>query len=183
MRIPFWTSYWEGVRELIGDVREYIQYRRDQKPDPRPPIMLTDDILGTFRYDRRTCWFITQRDWNGAAVALTLHGEWKAEAPDMAEAQAAAFAARCLWEDESGWLKQMQEVAVRDLLELAGEWQADDGPLGEGAFLSRMRICAISIFADGGFTADFDDGDMFNGHTIEVWGDLRAGAESAGIAG
>ena len=183
MRIPLWTNYWAGVRELIGDIREYLQYRREQKLASHPSIQITDDALGTFDHDLRAGWFAMTKDWNGTAISLTLSGDWPAHAPDPAKAAQMAVMARVLWDDEAAWLRRMLDVAERDLLALAGEWQADAGPLNAARFRDRLRISSIAIHEDGTFLADFDDGGLFADHTIEVWGALESGPEGANING
>jgi hypothetical protein len=59
----------------------------------------------------------------------------------------------------------------------------DPEQLNAENFKSRMTLQSISIEETGEFTFWHDDGDLFWGHSIQVWGDLVTGPTHADIAG
>ena len=42
----------------------------------------------------------------------------------------------------------------------------DGPPIDSDAFISRMTMTTLSVYADGSAEIDYNDGDLFLGHTI-----------------
>jgi hypothetical protein len=66
--------------------------------------------------------------------------------------------------------KLVDNVIIRDLLHLKNSnWlQEEEGPLTEKDFINKVRLTSIIFSNDMSFDLDFDDGDIFAGHTIVV---------------
>ena len=182
MHIPILPNYWRGVRELVADIQDYREHLRAAKPDREPPLYLTDEVLGTFTYNRRAGSFEQELEWSGAAVTLTLDGTWPATAPDRAAAAQLAVSARQFWREEARWLDQLKGCATKDLLELANEWSADKGPVSAEQFHQQIIATSISIEA-GGFEVWFSGNDLFGEHEILVYGTWENGPEYAEFHG
>lgn len=167
-----------------GDISYEVKRARLEKLDREEPVEFTDDMLGTFRYKRELNWFELSRPWGDSEVQVTLDGEWKG--PDEVSDDAASLAVtmRTFWEDQPNWLARCEECIERDLLQLAKEWAADaDVTLTKDQFLERIRPQSIGVSPGGGFDVWFEDGGVFAGHGILVWGTIENGPEYAEIHG
>jgi hypothetical protein len=88
-----------------------------------------------------------------------------------------------------GWLssnkKLIDETIVRDLLELKNStWlQEKEKPLTGEFFVKKIKLLSITFFDDISFELNFDDGDIFSGHTIVVSVSKNRKIESATIEG
>ena len=170
MRIPVIAD----LAELLQDIAYYRRKKALDRLDREQPIQLIDPVLGTFTFWRELGWFQMTKMWNGIEVQVDLSGDWPDTAPDLELAAKMAQAARVFWSDESGWLDRLEDCAMRDLLELAIEWQAETGPVSPAQF--RQRITAKSLgIGEQDFEVWFADGDLFWGHEILVYGNWKDG--------
>ena len=176
------------IGELLDfgeDVAYEVKRARLEKLDRDEPIELTDAVLGTFRLRRELTWFETRRQWAGSEVNLTLDGEW-GSLEEVSEDTAAelAVAARTFWDDEARWLRTCEELILRDLYELARSWAEDrEELLTQEQFLERIKPQSIGVSLEGRFDVWFEDGDVFAGHGILVYGTLEGGPEVAEMHG
>jgi hypothetical protein len=161
--------------ELVGAVEDAeLQALLTAAQQPRT---FEDEQFGVFTFDRRMDQYEAAADWGGAAVELSL------EAADETEAQQCLAVARQLWAEQTAWKKRIDDFAVAKLLPLKnGAWLDEDEVTPE-TFKSRMMLNAIAVESDGAFTFWHDDGDLFWGHSIQVWGDLESGPTDADIPG
>lgn len=180
VRIPVITD----IVEWTDDIRFLIRDGKNAKADRDDPITFDDPVLGTFRYDRRLSWFVLEREWNGVSTQLTLQGEtWHKHDPDIGQARLLAQDARRFWDDEAGLLKQCEDKAVEELLELANEWQEEHGPVSEEQFRTRISPQSLGLYEGLDFEIWFEDGDLFWGHGILVSGNFETGFRSAEMHG
>lgn len=192
MRIPIISDIIDGARELVFVARDFAYLRRRKrlaKLDRDDPITLDDPVLGRFTFGREARNFTQQRTWAGHTVELVLDTEWDAplrdddSPPDLGEAAALAVLARQFWEDERGWLDRLKDVAVRDLYALACDWQEEAGPLSDAQFLARITPASLSVNGRSDFDMWFNDGDLFWGHGIMVYGTWADGPKGAEMHG
>lgn len=192
MRIPIISGIIDAVRELVFVAEDFAALRRrnqQAQADRDNPITLDDPVLGRFTFSREGRWFHQRRTWCGADVELSLNAEWDvppppADAPpDLAEAAALAVVARQFCDDEAGWLKRLKDVAVRDLYAQACDWQEEAGPLGEAQFRARITPTSLSANGHSDFEIWFDDGDLFWGHGVMVYGTWAEGPQGAEMHG
>ena len=174
-----------GLLEFGEDISYEVKRGRLEKLDRDEPIEFTDEVLGTFKARRELCWFETKRQWNGTQIRLTLDGEWnKPEEISTDTAAELALSARKLWDDETRWLKRCEEFVVRDLYELAHSWAQDrEEALTKEEFLDRIKPQSLGVSPEGDFDVWFNDGDVFAGHGILVYGTLEKGPEGAEMHG
>jgi hypothetical protein len=143
------------------------------------PITKTIAPFGTLTYDRSVAWWSGPTVWNRKAVTLHLDTD-EADGVDTS-----AEAARTLWAQQEEWQQRIGAFAVGELLPLKNDsWlDEDEKPVDEAAFLDRMTLESITVYADGSFSFYHDDGGLFAGHCIEVSGNLLAGPTYADIPG
>jgi len=76
---------------------------------------------------------------------------------------------------------------ARELTDLACEWResADEEvpEITEKSFARRIELRSIAMDADGSFSANFDDDDMFFGHCVTAYGTLTDGVTAANMEG
>lgn len=168
--------------------------------DPGLKVLLEEQIrevtmevegLGTFTLERLADWFEIKTDWQGEEICLSFDRE---EENAMERSIATA---RILMADQKDWDRRVRECAVKDLLDLANDWAAeemdpeelerldeeDEQPVSREQFLERLELESIQVEEDGGFEFWFRDGDMFYGHSIHVTGNLEDGPDWASIEG
>lgn len=141
------------------------------------------DGLGTFTLNRLVNWYEAEVDWLEGKASLSYD---KGEPEEMKAAQGHA---KALLSAAASWDERVRALAADQLLSLANDWSQEideDGDTAEVTredFLSRMELAAIQIAPDGGFDFWFDDGMMFAGHSIHVWGALSGGPAGAQMEG
>ena len=142
-------------------------------------VTYTDDILGTFTLDRQVDWFAAEVLWCGQSVQFVFD---QADADSMAQA---VQTGRRLWQDEVKWDQAARAFAAEELLALKNEtWLDDDEEeVTADAFSQRLSLESVTLETEGGFVLWFDDGDLFWGHTICVYGRIEEGFTQATIEG
>ena len=94
--------------------------------------------------------------------------------------------------DQEVWDKSLRAMAAQTLTAQANEWLADNDqtdrapekdPITEEEFARRILITEFTVSPGGGFTAWYEDDDMFWGHAVEVSGSLKKGITYANLAG
>jgi hypothetical protein len=159
-----------GFDESDAELARHVEFLRT-------PVTLTDPVLGTFTLDRRLDRFTTDVTWNGSPVSLNLSVSAKVDE--------CLRTARSLSENQTEWDERIREFVVKKLLPLKNDTWLEEGEaaLTSKEFENRLSLDVITSAPDGAFDFWFDDGDMFWGHAIEVWGTLAEGAKSAHLAG
>lgn len=147
--------------------------------------------LGTFTLERLVDWFETRTEWQGHEIILSFCQDEEEVMEQSIET------ARILMADQEGWDQRVRECAVKNLLDLANDWAAeemdpeeldddldeDEQPVSRERFLECLELESIQAEEDGEFEFWFGDGDMFYGHSIHVTGNVKDGPDWAGIEG
>jgi hypothetical protein len=138
----------------------------------KAPDTFDDPQLGRLTADPLLGWAGEAR-WLGGACTLSI--ERRDELPT----------AHALWADQQRWTKDAVQVAATSLLDLKNTSWLDEGqsPVTATEFQAKLKLISIAIEKGGGFVLEFDDGDLFWGHTILVDGNLRDGLIEANLAG
>lgn len=138
----------------------------------KSPPTIQDPILGILTSDQLLGW-VGEAKWLGKDCAFSLD-----QLDDLSVAHA-------LWADQQRWTTSAINLATERLLGLKNnEWLGEDeAALTPAEFGDRLSLTSIAIEAGGEFILDFDDGDLFWGHTITVKGSLMDGLTDAGLAG
>jgi hypothetical protein len=130
-----------------------------------------------FTLDRRADLFIGEAVWVGESIGLNLS--------ESARVQAALITARALWQEQAEWHRRVRQFAREELLPLKNSaWLDEDEPeVTPEEFDKRVTLTSITVNPDGSFDFWHDDGDLFDGHTIQISGSLSEGPTHADIPG
>jgi len=134
-------------------------------------------VLGHFVKDKDYLPHIGKAVWNGAQIEIWLDGS-------EAELDTCAAVAEAMLSNAGVWQAEMTARAYTKMYaNWDAVWREDDPPLTEAEWRARLTIEALSVTANGRFTATFADGDLYWGHAIEVSGSLAEGATDAVMLG
>lgn len=143
------------------------------------PVRYEDARFGTFTLNRRVEWFEGRVSWGDAIVDVYLLTKHESELPVL-------FALLGRFANKSDiWRSLLNKCVIRELLDLKNDaWCEEDEPeITPEEFLQRITIRSISIRQDGSLEFDFDDGDLFAGHSIFVSATIDGGPHDATICG
>nr|WP_314383770.1 DUF2262 domain-containing protein [uncultured Cardiobacterium sp.] len=122
-------------------------------------------------------------EWLGHTIRLALDSDDEQERPTAA----AIATLHRLYAAPQDWQDRLTAHAARELITTAREWQEDaengNPNLSEAEFARRIRLEEITISEEGGFTAWFDDDNIFWGHVIMVSINADGEYEDAEFAG
>jgi hypothetical protein len=124
------------------------------------PRVIRDEILGGFVLDRRLNWFEGSWKFGGQKCILNV-------VPKSVDSDDLAWARGPLLELED----QVQQIedAIANMLGLYNEtWREEGEPLDREAFLLKTTISSITVHPNGPICLDFDGGELFLDHGIEV---------------
>ena len=176
---------WLYVTEVLGACLSE-PYLLDLLEEYNRPKSLHSDIFGDMPYNARRGEFETECDWLGSKISLRIYSK-----PDSEELPETLAAMERLYLERERWDREMRVNAAKTMTKSANEWLADYNydaeekrpPITEEAFAKNIKLSSILTYGGTEFTAYFDDGDMFFGHTIEVDADIEKGVESADLMG
>ena len=85
----------------------------------------------------------------------------------------------------TSWRARIEDFAIGELLPLKNEsWREEGEPEGTpDEFRSRMSLESIAFHPDGVFEFLHHDGDLFQGHSIQVSGNVEDRPTDADIPG
>ena len=149
----------------------------------RRQVVVTDEVLGELTLDKDLDMFEGEVLWRGEQICLSL----EVDAADEDTLADAGRAMKVMLAEQDCWDRDMRASAARELTDLACEWResADDEvpEITEESFARRIELRSIAMDADGSFSADFDDDDMFFGHCVTAYGTLVDGVASVVMQG
>jgi hypothetical protein len=143
------------------------------------PTRVKHPFLGAFTLERRYNWYAGKCKWGTRKIELCL-------SLDDCKDEAALFrTAEQLVKQQRTWDRKIRDCAARKLLELKNDVWLGEGekPISANRFKNRITLESITVSAGGRLEFSFDDGNLFWGHVIQVWGTLKAGPRDADIAG
>jgi hypothetical protein len=141
------------------------------------PQTFESSALGSMIEDRAVGWFTRRMPWFGREIEVSVDG---ASAPQM---QKTTRTIATLADDADLWQTGAAAFAAQELCPLYNEsWREDTTPLDADEFAARLRLLSIHVGSDdGSFSLEFDDDDMFGGHSIHLDGSLNGTFTNAGI--
>ena len=142
------------------------------------PKVFESKALGVFTENRSVNWYGRDVTWLGREVGVSM----EAGTTEQLEKMAGVLAS--LVSDASRWQTGATAYAASQLLELRNmDWAEDGDPaLTAQQFADRMTLAYIHVpEANGSFSLEFDDGDLFWGHRINVEGNLDGTFRNAQI--
>lgn len=144
------------------------------------PVTLSHEELGEFSLNRQFSWFEGSITWGEEEVNARLEIDAENEKTWHKALKNLSFLA----ENQENFDKEWREFSAKELTELANDWAEEETPLiTEEEFAKRLEISSISIDAKGNYTIYYDDDDMFYGHSIEIYGNIKKGVKSANMVG
>lgn len=165
--------------ELMSQEAEDKELLKVAKQFQRPLVIRTAEI-GAMTYDRKLKRFEGMLTWCG-------NNEVRAyiSAKDLKPDQTALETARSILADQKSWQARITTFAAEKLLPIWIEhWRQDGDPMLDVlAFINRISLSSIDFEEEGKFTFWYDDGDIFLGHMITVWGSLKDGPTDAVFQG
>jgi hypothetical protein len=149
------------------------------------PKTFEHEKFGTFVLDREIDRYVAKTPWLGKEVQLQIGDD------EGLEREQWLHTALQLWENQDSWHQKIMDAIIKHYLPLKnGAWrdEDDDGnPVEEDVsaeeFKSRLSLDVITIYNKGGFSFNYEDGDLFFGHWIEVYGNLETGILKAKLWG
>ena len=147
------------------------------------PKTIQDDAFGTLVFDKSVGWYETDVAWG--TVGIRLYATPDDDDDDDGSVMASLDVAKALWQEQVTWNRRIRAYAIQELLPLKNEsWLEDDeDALTPEAFEARMTLESITVYPDGSFDFEHDDGNLFLGHSIQVCGNLSEGPNDADIPG
>lgn len=145
----------------------------------REPVVVFTERFGRIVKNPQYSWFEGKAKWNRRNIDLCF------EADGTGNIDGAVKTAERLWDEQAEWKQKIDAFAVAKLLPLKNDsWlDEDESELSPQEFVKRMKLRSVSVDFEGGFAFWHDDGDMFCGHAIQVWGSLKEGLVGADIPG
>lgn len=141
--------------------------------------------MGELVLNREMSMFEGTFTWQGGRLMVFL--ETDENEGNTADNALAAF--ETFSRDMENWDLRMKHFAAGELMELANDWLADldseDKPeeITDEYFVRVIEMRELSFESNGCITAYYSDGDLFWGHSIEIFVDENGELESADIVG
>lgn len=132
----------------------------------KKPVTVKHPFFGRLTLDKKTLCLEVQYRFHKTRITLCI------EADEEGSHQENLAAAEALCREAEYWETQARARAVQDLLALKNDnWlEEDEEELDEAAFKKRIKPEQLTVLPDGRFALEFDDGDLFWGHSITVSG-------------
>lgn len=142
-----------------------------------PPRTIENTKFGIFTLVEEIGWYETDVKWGRGSIRLTLELEESFSVERFLET------AESVWADRKQLRDSAMDLAVAKLLKLKNRSWLDDGekPWTTERFRRKLKLRGINIQPRRRFAFDFDDGDLFLGHSIIVEGSVKHGPSKAGI--
>ncbi|WP_443939345.1 DUF2262 domain-containing protein [Pedobacter sp. MW01-1-1] len=156
--------------ELLELLKEY-----------RKPIKITDKVLDEFELNKDYGMFEGSIDWLNEHIRVSL----EVDVDDKQTWNDTMSILKVLFNEQKQRDLEFRTFAAEELTDLANDWLQDENEtITKNDFEKRIKLSQLVISYYGGdFTAYYDDDDMFYGHIIAVYGNLKNGLESATIEG
>lgn len=163
-----------------GEKNEFLQNLLDMWYNP---VKLHSEEFGDMVLDKELMWFSVEKEWRRKPFYLRLKLQDENEDPTEGLTMLETF-----WKKKANWDKKLRAVAAKTLLEQANDWAAsDDEHPGrvwtEDSFTKALKNESFVMDTDGSFEMWYDDGGIFFGHTVVVYGDTQNGIKEAKMEG
>jgi hypothetical protein len=135
--------------------------------------------IGTIKLNEDKDQFSVDALWLGKSIELEFSVD------DNGEVNQGIETVKELWKHQSVWDDKAKRYAAGKLLDLKNEvWFDDDEKeINTTQFINRMQLEALILSEEGCFEFVFDDGDLFWGHYIQVFGNINEGLTDAIFGG
>jgi hypothetical protein len=151
-----WRWLTESVYSEPPPKAEYVQEVEPEEPER------IDRLFGALL--RRSGQLRGECSVDGMSFEVSFEGR-----DDALEASLAV--GRAFWPGATAWARRAREMLVEEFYDTAKDWaENEDATLTVEQFNDAVTPTTFVFDADGGVTLHFDDGDLFGGHFLTVWG-------------
>lgn len=170
------------VLEVLSDneENEFLQNLLDMWYNP---VTLHSEAFGDMVLDKELLWYTVEKQWrrNPVQISLKIHDENEDAAEGLALLEQ-------FWKKKAAWDKKLRTFAAKELLAPANDWASSDDEhpdrvWTEESFANTLKNESITMQTDGSFEMWYDDGGIFFGHAVVVYGDVQSGAKTAKMEG
>ncbi|MDE6501413.1 MAG: DUF2262 domain-containing protein [Ruminococcus sp.] len=183
------------VTEIISE-NEKNDFLENLLAEYRKEVSVQSAVLGKLILDKSLNQYETESEieWCGETVKISISVD-----EDEDNVNEILPVAEEFYNNRNEWNTKLREFSASQLTELANDWldeeyyEDDDEEsdeetkpvheITEKEFAERITICDISFDSDGDFTVYYDDDDMFWGHSVVVYGNIKTGFEEAQLMG
>lgn len=141
------------------------------------PVELETPQFGVLTLNKAIGYFSGETEWLNNLIELSFVDLGKETHSEFLNAAEVLFASQSEWNDK------LIEYAKNELLDIKNEhWlEEDEKEVTPEEFKNSLKLKAVTLDRNGQFVFSFDDGDLFCGHIISVYGSLENGIEGASI--
>ncbi|MBO4866352.1 MAG: DUF2262 domain-containing protein [Ruminococcus sp.] len=143
-------------------------------------VVMDSEFFGQLVYEKKYDYYEGSFNWLGTQVKIKIDNEEDNAASSLKCAE--DLCRNCV-----EWDIKFKESIADELTYLANDWlrDADEPEITEEEFLSRitMELIDISDYNGGTFYVWYDDGGVFAGHSVTVYGTLEKGVSSVRMEG
>lgn len=148
------------------------------------PLVIKDDILGRLTFNKYYNMFEGETKWLNKNIDISID----VDIDNKKNYDKAIKKAYIFFEEQKEWDKKLKEFAAEKLTEIANEWAKEGGnydgrEIRKKDFIRRISLAGFSLADRGDFVAYYNDDDMFFGHTVSIYGNIKKGLKDASIEG
>ena len=138
---------------------------------------IEDEVLGTLTWNKSVnCWGGETEIMPGHTISVTVLAE---DTPLATVLEGARPLFQRLRADEPA----LRQAAADGLLARYNSTWNDGPPLDSATFMAQIALNGFAAYEDGSAEINYDDGDLFWGHTITVSIDANGAFQDVGING
>lgn len=179
------------VTEIISDNEENY-FLTNLLTEYNKEVSINSEVLGKLIFNKELDWYETENnlEWCGEDVEFSISPDGENDINEFLPL------AEEFYKNRQEWDRKLREFSASQLTELANDWLEDEyyeeddeetepvPEITEKDFAKRISINSIGFDMDGNFSVYYNDDDMFWGHSIVIYGNIKTGEfESADIIG
>jgi hypothetical protein len=166
VRLPATAKKEAQLLEYLGRVTNDREMN-DWVAQRAKPVVVKDSILGTLTLDRSANAYEGERKYRNKRYRLFI--DRGSDDDDAQRDQKLIESRRAVVTKAEAAMPSYLAAAADELLDLYNEtWRGSATALDRDSFTQRLSLDTVSIDEDGGWTVYFDDGGLFQGHSIQL---------------
>lgn len=177
-RLPSFYNRFMVVKVLKEDIQNEVL--QEILKEYRKPVIIIDEKLGKFELNKDYGSFNGNVNWLGKNISVSLN----VDIDNKKSWTKALKTVQVLHDQQEEFNLEFVKFYGEKLTDLANDWLEDGNEkITKNDFINRISLSEIIVDFKGNYNAFYDDGDMFDGHTIDVSGNIKTGINSANITG
>lgn len=177
-RLPSFYNRFMVVKVLKEEIQNEVL--QEILKEYRKPVVIIDKKLGKFELNKDYGSFNGNVNWLGKNISVSLN----VDIDNKKSWTKALKIVQALHDQQEEFNLEFVKFSGDKLTDLANDWLEDGNEeITKNDFINRISLSEIIVDFKGNYNAFYDDGDMFNGHTIDVSGNIKTGINSANITG